>query len=65
MGSADEATEGGYTLAPHGRYQHKRSYLEGLLTNTGFTNLQLDEVHLRNEGGEPVQGWLVSASRPE
>lgn len=62
---AEEDAAGDYTLAPHGRYQHKKSYLEALLTQNQFVDQRIDEVHLRNEGGLPVQGWLVSAWQKE
>ncbi|ROZ78326.1 tetratricopeptide repeat protein [Ramlibacter sp. WS9] len=51
-------------LNPHGRYSHSRAYVENVLTQAGFDHVAADAVHLRNEGGVPVQGWLMSARRP-
>ncbi|MEX8519916.1 MAG: tetratricopeptide repeat protein [Leptothrix sp. (in: b-proteobacteria)] len=52
-----------YHLQPHGRYAHGRDYLAAVLSAAG---LQLCELHsevLRQEGGKPVPGWLVAATR--
>jgi predicted TPR repeat methyltransferase len=51
-------------LNPHGRYSHRRDYVEQVLKQAGFEHIQTEPVHLRNEGGLPVQGWLVSAQHP-
>jgi predicted TPR repeat methyltransferase len=47
-------------LNPHGRYSHSLAYVESVLRQTGFEQIESEPVHLRNEGGVPVQGWLVS-----
>ncbi|MFT3735431.1 MAG: tetratricopeptide repeat protein [Rhodocyclaceae bacterium] len=52
----------GFRIQPHGRYAHDKDYVAATLTATGFTPRRIEEVHLRNEGGNPVQGWLVVAS---
>jgi predicted TPR repeat methyltransferase len=52
-----------YVLHPHGRYSHSGPYVEACLAGAGFARWQLDKVVLRTEGGEPVSGWLVSATR--
>jgi predicted TPR repeat methyltransferase len=52
-----------FHLQPHGRYAHGRDYLAAVLSAAG---LQLCELHsevLRQEGGKPVPGWLVAATR--
>lgn len=51
-------------LNPHGRYSHRRGYLEQVLGDAGFQHIGTEPVHLRNEGGAPVQGWLVTAQHP-
>lgn len=64
-----EALEGGdadkpHHLNPHGRYSHRRDYLTHALGQAGFQQIETEQVHLRNEGGAPVQGWLVTAQHP-
>ena len=59
---ADEATGGsGYRLNPHGRYSHREAYVREVLVAAGFAPVELQHVHLRTEGGKPVEGWLVCA----
>ena len=62
-----DCAEGGqhYHLNPHGRYSHDLAYVEGVLQQAGFARIRGEPVHLRNEGGVPVQGWLMTAQRPE
>jgi predicted TPR repeat methyltransferase len=52
-----------YHLQPHGRYAHQRDYVSGVLVGAGLHQLVLREEQLRSEGGRPVIGWLVAASR--
>ncbi|KPF46705.1 hypothetical protein IP87_17515 [beta proteobacterium AAP121] len=58
-----EDTEGApeYRLHPHGRYSHRRSYLEQVLLSAGFDAVDTEAVVLRHELQLPVQGWLVCA----
>ncbi len=51
-------------LNPHGRYSHRREYVEQSLRQADFVDIGTESVALRNEGGVPVQGWLVTARRP-
>ena len=60
---SDDAN-GQYHLNPHGRYSHVRAYVDLVLAEAGFERIAAEPVHLRNEGGVPVQGWLVTAERP-
>jgi predicted TPR repeat methyltransferase len=53
-----------HMLQPHGRYAHGRAYVEQALNEAGFTALVVRPDTLRMEGGEPVAGWVVSASKP-
>jgi predicted TPR repeat methyltransferase len=64
-----ESLDGGdaherYHLNPHGRYSHRRDYVEHVLSQAGFEHIGAESVQLRNEGGVPVQGWLVTAQHP-
>lgn len=61
-----QAAEGaaGYRLQHHGRYAHSKDYVSSTLTRAGLSVLQLEEVVLRFEGGEPVAGLLLLARRP-
>jgi predicted TPR repeat methyltransferase len=52
----------GYTLAVHGRYGHRRAYVEQVLKTAGFTT-ELVEAELRMESGMPVAGLAVRAVR--
>ena len=50
-----------FRLEPHGRYAHSRAHIEAALTANGFAPLEIMAETLRQEGGKPVQGWLVAA----
>ena len=52
-----------FHLQPHGRYSHHREYLLRVLAGADLAALGLHAVELRKEGGKPVHGWLVEASR--
>ena len=56
----DAAGDPGYRINPHGRYSHGRAYVERTLARTGFDLLALEPATLRNEGGNPVEGFVVS-----
>ncbi|HMZ00182.1 MAG TPA: tetratricopeptide repeat protein, partial [Burkholderiaceae bacterium] len=51
-------------IQPHGRYAHHAGHLDAALSAAGLQTLACEPVLLRNEGGQPVQGWLVGARRP-
>lgn len=53
--------ETGFAINPHGRYAHGRQYIESALASTGFELSHIAAADLRNEGGEPVKGWVVTA----
>jgi predicted TPR repeat methyltransferase len=60
-----EASEPDYRLHHHGRYSHRRDYVESAMLNAGFVELSLREVTLRLERGKPVRGWLTRARVPQ
>jgi predicted TPR repeat methyltransferase len=57
----DDPAAAGHRLNPHGRYSHRRDYLERTLAQAGFEPLGFEAVTLRHESGKPVAGWLASA----
>lgn len=56
--------ETGFAINPHGRYAHGRQYVESTLLTAGFELSRIEAADLRNEGGEAVKGWVVSAIAP-
>ncbi len=50
-----------FVLQGHGRYSHRRPYVEAVLRGAGFAAIELQPEVLRTEAQQPVQGWLVSA----
>lgn len=50
-----------HQIQPHGRYAHHASHIDAVLAEAGWRLLAREDVILRNEGGVPVQGWLVAA----
>ena len=60
-GSAPE----GYRINPHGRYSHRRDYVALALERSGLVAAAIEPAVLRNEGGSPVHGLVVSARKPE
>lgn len=59
---AESDASDGHEIGPSGRYRHQRSYLQQLMAQSGFTNIAIETVVLRTEGGKPVEGYLCSAS---
>lgn len=51
----------GYHLHVKGRYFHSADYVERVLTQAGFTNIDMQDEVLRQEFSNPVAGLLVSA----
>lgn len=58
-----ETTRDDYRINPHGRYSHRRGYLERILTDTGFADILVEDAILRKEGGQPVPGYVVTGAR--
>jgi predicted TPR repeat methyltransferase len=59
----DEEPHRGFRLDPHGRYSHARAYLERVVAESGLNLRTIHSGVLRNEGQQPVQGWIVLARR--
>ena len=60
----DKADSQDYVLQGHGRFCHSARYVVQTIGEAGMTDVQTQPVVLRNEGGKPVNGWLVSARAP-
>lgn len=53
-----------YCLPLTFRYLHQQSYVQGLLQEAGFTDLQFTDKTLRVEEGTPIKGFFASAQKP-
>lgn len=60
----EDGAEADFRLRPHGRYVHGGAHVEAALRAAGFEAPSIAQQALRNEGGEPVVGWLVCARKP-
>lgn len=49
-----------YRLEPHGRYIHNPGYIERLLKKIGFAAFKQEELIVRQELGQPVNGLLFT-----
>lgn len=54
---ADES----YRLNPHGRYSHTQDSVANTLHDANMRIARINSDTLRNEGGEPVEGFIVTA----
>ena len=63
--SCETAPEEGpdLVLQANGRYAHKRSHVQELCRQAGFESVEIEDLVLRYEGGEPVQGFVVAARK--
>jgi predicted TPR repeat methyltransferase len=52
-----------HQILPNGRYAHHADHIAAVLAQGGLRLLARDAVVLRQEGGNPVNGWLVAARR--
>ncbi len=57
----DDADETPWRLRAHGRYCHRREYVETTLSSHRFHVRSIEQVVLRTEARTPVTGWLVIA----
>jgi len=58
----DPAATASYCIQPHGRYTHRIEYVERLLVEAGLQP-NVDRAELRTEGGVPVAGLVVRATK--
>ena len=63
--SCETAPEDGpdLVLLGSGRYAHKRSHVQALCRAAGFESVEIEDLALRYERGQPVQGFLVHARK--
>jgi predicted TPR repeat methyltransferase len=59
-----DAPEDGYRLNAHGRYSHTAAYLLRQIAAAGVTVGSIDGATLRQEGGQPVAGYVVATRKP-
>lgn len=60
---ADEAGPN-LILQPSGRYAHKSSHVRALCQEAGFHKVDIQNTVLRQENGQPVNGFVVTAHKP-
>jgi predicted TPR repeat methyltransferase len=53
-----------HRLHPHGRYSHRRRYVERALRAAGLEVAAMQAAVLRHEAKEPVHGWVAGARKP-
>ena len=53
-----------YIIQSHGRYAHRRNYVEKALSEAGFKVESVTDVVLRKEVFKPVRGVVVTARKP-
>lgn len=61
MSSDDSSAD--YRINPHGRYSHRREYVQRLLMELGYSKTSVEEAVLRKEGGVPVAGIVVACMK--
>ncbi|HEX2147043.1 MAG TPA: methyltransferase domain-containing protein [Pseudorhizobium sp.] len=50
-----------YIVGPHQRYLHSETYIRSRLADTGFEPIELSEINVRMQDGQPSPGHLVIA----
>jgi predicted TPR repeat methyltransferase len=59
--SLEPTASEGHRLEAHGRYAHSEQYLRDALAAAGFAVTGFEAATLREESGEPVNGFVVAA----
>ncbi len=54
----------GFVLGTDHRFSHSRDYLSGMIKQYGWECLHCCEQSSRNDGGKPVEGFVVALRRP-
>ena len=55
--------EADMVLRSSGRYAHKQSHIVALCRTAGFAQVDVQDIDVRLEGGQPVKGFLVVATK--
>lgn len=55
-----DSLEMGYRINPHGRYSHSKTYLQKVLSDSGFKINSIESAIMRYEGNVPAYGFVVS-----
>ncbi len=50
-----------YMVGPHQRFAHSETYVRTRLADTGFEVLEVSDINVRMQDGEPTPGHLVIA----
>ncbi len=58
---AEAFAGGGFVVGPHQRFAHAESYLRDRLEATGFDLVEITDITVRMEEGDPIAGQLVIA----
>lgn len=53
-----------YSLQPNGRYKHNLEYISEILKESGYTNVNINTLVLRQENGKAIKGAIINASKP-
>ena len=53
-----------YALKSSNRYTHQRRYVQRLLEEAGFKDIEMQDRILRYEADQPVHGFLITAFKP-
>lgn len=51
----------GYAVGPHHRFGHSLAYLKSGLATAGFDIIEVTDINVRFENGEPTPGYLIIA----
>lgn len=57
--STEKLEIGTFEVSLSGRYKHSRAHLEDLANRSGFTLARLEELTIRQEFGNSIEGYLV------
>lgn len=58
-----DESDADYSLQSTFRYQHRRNYVQRLLSEAGFQDIHMEDQVLRVEADAPVRGFLVVARK--
>lgn len=60
-----EDADANWTLLSSGHYAQKRSYVHKLCADAGLDPVMIQELTVRHEGGRPIRGFIVEATKPK